>query len=113
MELVIMANPWKIPKEIEELVLERDQVCVYCGCEFGNERAKKKSWEHIINDINIRTLENISLCCVGCNASKGNKLLKDWLHSENARKRGINNETIADVIKIALQNKTERVSTSD
>ena len=63
-------------KEVEELVLERDQVCVYCGCEFGNERAKKKSWEHIINDINIRTLENISLCCVGCNASKGNKLLK-------------------------------------
>ena len=40
MELVIMANPWKIPKEVEELVLERDQVCVYCGCEFGNERAK-------------------------------------------------------------------------
>ena len=30
-----MANPWKIPKEIEELVLERDQVCVYCGCEFS------------------------------------------------------------------------------
>lgn len=98
-----MANSWKIPKEIENLVLERDKYCVYCGCEFSNERAKKKSWEHIINDINIRTLENISLCCVGCNASKGNKKLKDWFYSDNARKRGVTSETIADVIKIALE----------
>lgn len=56
------------------------------------ERAKKKSWEHIINDINIKTLENIALCCVGCNASKGNKELISWFYSEHARKRGINSE---------------------
>lgn len=67
------------------------------------KRAKKKSWEHIINDINIKTLDNIALCCVGCNASKGNKELMSWFNSENARKRGITSETIADVIKVALK----------
>lgn len=98
-----MANTWGIPQEIEKLVLERDQRCVYCGCEFGTERSKKRSWEHIINDITITSLDNIALCCVGCNASKGNKELIIWFHSENARKRGISYETIADVVKVALK----------
>ena len=75
-----MANSWGIPKAIEDAVLERDKSCVYCGCKFGSERAKKRSWEHIINDITITGLDNIALCCVGCNASKGAKLLKDWVY---------------------------------
>lgn len=97
-----MANAWGIPLNIEELVLERDKRCVYCGCEFGTERAKKRSWEHIINDIRITTLDNIALCCVGCNASKGSKDLATWFYSDNARKRGVTSETIANVIKKAL-----------
>ena len=97
-----MANSWGIPKHIEDAVSERDLCCVYCGKKFGTERANKKSWEHIINDIRIATLSNIALCCIGCNASKGNKDLATWLHSENARKRGVTTETIADVIKVAL-----------
>ena len=98
-----MANSWGIPKAVEDAVLERDRRCVYCGCEFGVERAKKRSWEHIINDITINGLDNIALCCVGCNASKGAKLLKAWVYSENAKRRGINEETLAQVVKNALQ----------
>lgn len=98
-----MSNSWGIPKDIEEAVLDRDKFCIYCGCEFGIERAKKKSWEHIINDIRITTLDNIALCCVGCNASKGNKDLDIWFNSNNAKKRGITSETIADVVKAALK----------
>ena len=97
-----MANSWGIPKHIEDAVSERDLCCVYCGKKFGTERANKKSWEHIINDIRITTLSNIALCCVAGNASKGNNDLATWLHSENARKRGVTTETIADVIKVAL-----------
>ena len=98
-----MSNSWGIPKGIEEAVLDRDKFCIYCGCEFGIERAKKKSWEHIINDIRITTLDNIALCCVGCHASKGNKDLDIWFNSNNAKKRGITSETIADVVKAALK----------
>lgn len=98
-----MANSWGIPKHIEDLVLQRDKSCVYCGCDFSDtERSKKKSWEHIINDINITTLDNIALCCIGCNASKGNKPLNIWFYSEKAMKRGVNIQTISDVIKKSL-----------
>ena len=104
-----MSNSWGIPLDIEQAVLERDKCCIYCGCEFGIERSKKKSWEHIINDIRITTLDNIALCCVGCNASKGNKDLVTWLNSNNAKKRGITSETIADVVKSALNLKNSPI----
>lgn len=98
-----MANQWGIPRNIEEAVLKRDTQCVYCGCKFGSERAKKRSWEHIINDVNITTLENIALCCIGCNASKGAKLLEVWINSPKAKQRGISKETLAPVVLLALQ----------
>jgi len=97
-----MANSWGIPREVENAVLERDDVCVYCGVEFSLERKFKKSWEHIVNDITIATLENIALCCVGCNASKGSKLLQDWIDSPHAQKRGISSATLAPVVLNAL-----------
>src|SRR5690606_35138032 len=98
-----MANRWRIPKDVEEVVLRRDQLCVYCGREFGIERAKKRSWEHIVNDINIATVENIALCCVGCNASKGSKLLKAWLDSPQAKRRGITENTLSAVVLAHLK----------
>lgn len=98
-----MANRWGIPREVEEAVLKRDERCVYCGCEFGSERARKRSWEHIINDVNIATMENIALCCIGCNASKGAKLLEQWLDSPGARRREISAATLAPVVLMALK----------
>lgn len=97
-----MANRWGIPQEVESFVLSRDKICVYCGAEFTAERKFKPSWEHIINDVSIATVENIALCCVGCDASKGNKLLTDWLNSDNAKKRGVRKENLAQVVLNAL-----------
>ncbi len=77
-----MANKWGIPTEVEEHVIERDSSCVYCGIEFkatDSSRKNKPSWEHIVNDIRINGTDNIALCCVSCNSSKGSKLLEDWL----------------------------------
>ena len=108
-----MANQWGIPKEVEEAVLKRDLHCVYCGCEFGSERAKMRSWEHIINDVNIATLENIALCCIGCNASKGQKLLTEWLASPRAKLRGVTEATLAPVVLAARANAEHQpISTS-
>ena len=98
-----MANKWGIPWDVEEAVLKRDVRCVYCGCEFGSERAKKRSWEHIINDVRIATMENIALCCIGCNASKGAKLLALWLESPGAKRRGIAEATLSPVVQAALR----------
>ncbi len=97
-----MANKWGIPKAVEMAVLARDKNCVYCGIQFGAERKSAWSWEHIVNDVNLATMNNIALCCVGCNASKGAKLLRDWVDSPNAKRRGITVDSLAPVVRNAL-----------
>jgi 5-methylcytosine-specific restriction endonuclease McrA len=89
-KLLKASKRWQIPSETAKIVIERDKKCIYCGCEFDDTiRAKKASWEHIINDITLNKPDNIALCCVGCNASKGTKMLNKWLASEKAKERGV------------------------
>lgn len=93
-------NKWGIPIEIEQQVLKRDVRCVYCLCEFDKSiRKLKPSWEHIINDIRITTIDNIALCCVSCNASKGSKKLIEWFSSNYCCKKKISIETVAPIIR--------------
>jgi hypothetical protein len=61
------------------------------------------TWEHIINDARIVTRENIALCCAACNASKGTKLLREWLKSTYCKRRGITAHTIARVAVAVLE----------
>lgn len=102
-------NNWGIPGWLEEEVRARDKTCVYCGIRLiekmpsSGPRKAVATWEHIINDASIVTRENIARCCVACNASKGTKKLSDWLASTYCRKRGIDRDTVADVVKKALQ----------
>jgi len=100
-----MANNWHIPDWLEKEVRNRDRECVYCGIPFslsGNSPRSAASWEHIINDAKIITRENIALCCRGCNASKGQKSLTEWLQSEYCQRHGISWETVAPIIKQAI-----------
>ncbi len=102
-----MANNWNIPAWLEKEVSERDKVCVYCAVEFTPAKVSKKtaaSWEHIINDSKIITRENIALCCCGCNASKSQKQLSVWLESNYCNERGITSESVAPIIKQAIEN---------
>lgn len=100
-----MANRWRIPKDVEEFISKRDTKCVYCGVVFStknNSRKNKQSWEHIVNDIRINGTDNIALCCMSCNASKGSKLLEDWLKTDYCRKKEITVDSVDDVVKMAL-----------
>lgn len=102
-----MSNKWGIPKDVESFVLKRDTHCVYCGIKFDSEstsRKTKPSWEHIVNDIRINNSDNIALCCISCNASKGAKPLKVWLDSKYCSLKNITSETVAEVVKVALNN---------
>jgi hypothetical protein len=100
-----MANKWGIPKEVEQSVISRDKNCVYCGVFFLEsvvDRKIRRSWEHIVNDIRIKGPENIALCCISCNASKGSKLLEDWLTSKYCQTKGITFETVAPIVRSHL-----------
>lgn len=102
-------NRWNIPVWLEREVLERDRKCVYCGISFAANAARRArpSWEHIVNDGRIVTRENIALCCIACNASKGTKDVAHWLESKYCKNRGIVERTVAPVVKAALA-RTER-----
>jgi len=101
-------NRWDIPAWLEEEVRVRDKKCVYCGVQMiekrpqGGSRRNIATWEHIINDAKIITRDNIARCCVACNSSKGTKDLADWLQSHYCRVHGINENTVAEVVKEAL-----------
>jgi HNH endonuclease len=98
-------NRWKIPVWLEKEIIERDRQCVYCGNLFGSGSGKGSfsSWEHIINDAQIVTRENIVLCCRSCNSSKGSKVLTTWLESDYCKRREISSDSVADIVKYALQ----------
>jgi 5-methylcytosine-specific restriction endonuclease McrA len=100
-----MANNWNIPDWLESEVRARDKKCVYCGVAFTSAKVSKKtaaSWEHIVNDELIITRENIALCCCGCNSSKGQKKLSDWLESKYCKARAITPDSVAPIIKLAI-----------
>jgi 5-methylcytosine-specific restriction endonuclease McrA len=97
-----MANRWGIPKNVEEFVKRRDLSCVYCGVSFANTIPTHKTrptWEHIINDIKINGIDNIALCCGSCNASKGSRMLEDWMIGKYCTQKGITRENVALVVK--------------
>ena len=101
----LMANSWKVPAWLETEVRARDTACVYCGCKFLSPAESIKasaSWEHIINDETIITRENIALCCRGCNASKGQRSVSEWLSTKYCQDRGITADSVAPIIKAAI-----------
>jgi hypothetical protein len=104
-------NRWKIPKELEIEIMNRDFDCVYCGIKLINKISKGQSrknagtWEHIINDSSIITRENIARCCSSCNSSKGTKKLQEWLDSDYCSRKNINFNSVAPIIKKALKQK--------
>ncbi|MFC3147759.1 hypothetical protein [Piscinibacterium candidicorallinum] len=98
-------NRWNIPDSLEQIVKQRDLACVYCGVRFGLQdapRGQRPSWEHIINDARIVTAQNIALCCISCNASKGAKPLHQWLMSSYCRRKLISESTVAPVVRAAI-----------
>jgi hypothetical protein len=102
-------NNWGIPEWLEREVKERDKTCVYCGIQMIEQTSQRgppktaATWEHIINDQSIVSPENIARCCAACNSSKGTKKLSDWIQSTYGKKRGINKDTVAEVVKEALK----------
>lgn len=102
-------NRWRIPAWLEDEVRQRDKECVYCRAPLlesapaSGSRKSVATWEHIVNDATILTLENIARCCASCNASKGTKMLSHWIESKYCKRRGIRPDTVAEVVRQALK----------
>jgi hypothetical protein len=85
--------------------LARDAACVYCRLDFSvpsATRGARPCWEHIVNDVRLVTRQNIARCCVSCNASKGDRELRQWLASSYCTRKDITESTVAQVVRDAL-----------
>lgn len=88
---------------MEVYILQRDKDCIYCRATFEPLSPKARpTWEHIINDSQMVTRENIARCCMSCNSSKGNRPLAVWLSSAYCKNRGIIAEQVAEVRRAQL-----------
>lgn len=92
-------NSYNIPASIEEKIRSRDKKCVYCGKDFEGD----ETIEHIDNNIQNISVENLAICCRACNASKGQKNISEWLESDYCKSKNITTDSVADVIKNALK----------
>lgn len=100
-------NKWGIPDDLEKRVRLRDRECIYCGKHFTTvpeKRGDRPSWEHIINDATIITEDNIALCCISCNSSKGSKTLENWLKSNYCKRNSIKYSRLASIAQRHLEN---------
>lgn len=68
----------------------------------GAPRSDRGSEDPVVNDAGIITRENIALCCIRCNASKGTKALADWLETTYCREREISRDSVAPVARDAV-----------
>ena len=112
---VALRNQWRTPRDLALHIASRDLACIYCGNQFspiGPIGRRRASWKHIINDLALITEENIAVCCMGCNASKGTKDLHVWLQSVYCAANYINDATLAPVARSALLSQLEYAATT-
>ena len=96
-----------ISESVMNVVIDRDNICVYCRAEFGNTRCNMATWEHINNDTRDVEEWNIALACGSCNYSRAHYTkLKDWFEKA-PRGKTIDQENLADVI-VKYINKYEK-----
>ena len=106
-----MKERWNIPEALQIVVRARDKKCVYCGVKLTErsattDRKTNGTWEHINNarwsDQSIIS-DNVVRCCDSCNSSKGTKSLKQWFVSRYCMDRGIDHNSVADIVKEFLK----------
>lgn len=106
-----MSNNYKIPAEVEQRIRDTDKRCVYCGklmkkFSVMGDRSDMASIEHFREegpfywDKGLKE-EDIGICCISCNSSRGRKSLSAWFKGSYCTNRNIpiNEKTVADSVR--------------
>lgn len=96
-----MKNKYGIDPKVLDEIRRRDQSCVYCGVFMP-------AWKDRKNHSDFATIEHVyppgndptwvSFCCNACNL-RHKMPLPEWFKTEYCREKGINEKTVADIIK--------------
>lgn len=77
---------------------------MYCHSEFNKNSYKQRAtWEHIDNNEKNISEDNIVLCCVSCNTSKGTKMLPEWFTTPYCQNKKINKDIVASTVKKSIK----------
>jgi len=104
-----MANQFGIALRDEQALRERDKTCAYCHKAmqtFPEIKAGRGAREDLasIEHLNFDgpfyikdglRIEDIVICCIGCNSSRGVRRHLDWFKSAYCAQRNINPDTVA------------------
>ncbi|MGE0055699.1 MAG: hypothetical protein AB7S74_15980 [Hyphomicrobium sp.] len=95
-----MKDRYGIPGDVLAELRRRDKNCVYCGVLMPDKRS-----DHPLDFATIEHLYPagddptwVSWCCNGCNI-RHKKPLREWFKSEYCIERGINENTVAPIIR--------------
>ena len=107
---------FNIPAEILTEIRKRDKKCAYChkAMVFPYERVKaidSATIEHLnregpFNWEDGLLKEDIVICCVACNSSRGQKLLADWFASPYCAARKISAKSVTKPVSDYLLRKS-------
>jgi hypothetical protein len=96
-----MESRYGISGEVLAELRLRDQNCVYCGV-FMTDRVGRTKQQHYATIEHVYPPADdpawVSWCCNNCNASH-KKPLREWFRSPYCIERGINENTVAPIIK--------------
>lgn len=102
-------NKFGIPEKILAPIRERDRNCVYCGkvmiSPYDRRNPKDSltiehfNWDGPFYWKDGLDAEDIAMCCLSCNSSRGIKLLDEWFRSKYCTERGITAETVAEPVR--------------
>jgi hypothetical protein len=112
-----MSNSFGISRQDEEELRARDKTCVYCRkvmrthAEIKATRGKRAD-EATIEHLNFAgpfyvrdglQVEDLVICCRGCNSSRGERRLSDWFKQDYCVSRNINEGTVSEPVARYLQ----------
>jgi hypothetical protein len=111
-----MSNKFGIRREDEEALRARDRACAYCAklmktraeLRVGTAWTGQATIEHLNFDEPFYVSkglqkEDVVICCLACNSSRGTKRLLDWFKSVYCARRNITADTVAEPVKKYLR----------
>ncbi len=106
--LVMATNRYGLPEKDLDYIRARDGACVYCHKTMipSGSDGSQTDWatiEHLNHLPPWDNPETVAICCWSCNASRGNRLLRDWFTRDYCRARGISETTVASPIREYLR----------
>lgn len=99
-----MKNNYGLPVVELKRIFERDKVCVYCkkimkSHKINNKRSDWFTIEHLNYRPPYNNPETVTICCWGCNSSRGNKKIRDWFKTQYCIDKNINSKTVSSPVK--------------